>query len=174
MSMKLIELGGFDTVPAIRKGNLREDNIANAKLYQRLLKNVENTGIYPVFVKKNYGFDYFWLRLSDRGVKDRETYQKAVSRMLEDVNWKCFEVWRGRMLYDYKLDCCVSTRDYEEYMEDLIPPVSDEYKEKLGNYGYYFVVAAGNKPFESVKFYNALSEAGYPVIVSGGCELERN
>jgi hypothetical protein len=47
----------------------------------------------------------------------------------------------------------------------------DEYKEMLGNYGYYFVVAAGNRPFESVKFYNALSEAGYPVIVSGGCEL---
>ncbi len=133
MSMKLIELGGFDTVPAISTGNLREDNIANAKLYQRLLKNGENTGLYPVFVKKNYEFDYFWLRLSDRGVKDRETYQKAVSRMLEDVNWKCFEVWQGRMLYDYKLDCCVSTRDYEEYMEDLIPPVSDEYNSLFDN-----------------------------------------
>ncbi len=47
----------------------------------------------------------------------------------------------------------------------------NEYKAKLGNFGYYFVVAAGNRPFESVKFYNAISEAGYPVIVSEGCEL---
>jgi hypothetical protein len=133
MSKKLIELGGFDTIPAISTGNLREDNIANAGLYRQLLKDGEKTGLYPVFVKKDYEFDYFWLRLNDRGVKDTDTYQKAVSKMLESVNRRCFEVWQGRMLYNYMLDCCESTKDYEEYMEDLIPPSSDEYNSLFEN-----------------------------------------
>ncbi|WP_022765272.1 DUF4253 domain-containing protein [Butyrivibrio sp. XPD2006] len=133
MSKKLIELGGFDTIPAISTGNLREDNIANAGLYRQLLKDGEKTGLYPFFVKKDYEFDYFWLRLSDRGVKDSETYRKSAAWLLEKVNRRCFEVWQGRMLYDYKLDCCENTKDYEEYMEDLILPVSDKYNRLFDN-----------------------------------------
>lgn len=133
MSKKLIELGGFETLPAVSTGNLRDDNIANARLYQQFIKDGEKTGLYPVFVKKSYEFDYFWLRLSDRGVKDLETYRKSAAQLLEKVNRRCFEVWQGRMLYDYKLDCCENTKDYEEYMEDLILPVSDEYNRLFDN-----------------------------------------
>lgn len=133
MSMKLIKLGGYDTVPAISTGNLREDNVANARLYQQLLKDGEKTGLYPVFVKKNYEFDYFWLRLNDRGVKDAEIYQNSVSRLLENANRRCFEVWQGRMLYDYKLDFCENTKDFEECMEELVPPTSDEYNSLFEN-----------------------------------------
>lgn len=46
-----------------------------------------------------------------------------------------------------------------------------EYKRKLENSGYYYEVAGWSRPFESVKFYLALSEAGLPVVVSGGEKL---
>ncbi|MCR4635299.1 MAG: hypothetical protein K5754_03630 [Butyrivibrio sp.] len=82
MSMKLIELGRLDTVSAISTGNLCEDNISNAKLYRQLLQDFEKPGHYPVFVKRNYEFDYFWLRLSDKRVDSTESYIKKVSQML--------------------------------------------------------------------------------------------
>lgn len=133
MSMKLIELGGFETVPAISTGNLVEDNISNAKLFKKLLQDGEKTGFYPVFVKKNYEFDYFWLRLNDSGVDSTESYGKKVSKMLERADSQCFEVWQGRTLYNYWLDGCDSSEDYKGYMGDLIPPTSDEYNNIFQN-----------------------------------------
>ena len=76
-----------------------------------------------------------------------------------------WEIYPGVCLY-------VSDDRFDVEMDYKRGDISgDEYKARLGECGYYFAVAAGNKPFESVKFYNALSEAGYPVIVSEGCEL---
>ncbi len=76
-----------------------------------------------------------------------------------------WEVYPGVYLY-------VSDDRFDVEMDYKRGDISeDEYKAKRGECGYYFDVAAVNRPFESVKFYNALSEAGYPVIVSGGREL---
>ena len=127
MSKKLIELGGFDYIPAINTGNIPKDNIANAELYKKLLTEYETTGLCPVFLRKNYEFDYFWLRLNEGDVESKEKYEESVNWMLHTVNYNCFDVWLGRMLYNYKLDCCETQKDYEEYLEDLNSPKSDEY-----------------------------------------------
>ena len=47
----------------------------------------------------------------------------------------------------------------------------DEYRERLSKAGYYFEIAGIQRQFESVSFYNALTDAGLPVIIENGDEL---
>ena len=47
----------------------------------------------------------------------------------------------------------------------------NEYRERLSKAGYYFAIAGIQRQFESVSFYNALTDAGLPVIIENADEL---
>ena len=132
MSEKLIDLMGFSTVPAISTGNLVKDNIANAKLYEKLLN--ENKELYPVFVHKDYDLDYLWLTLGwGKEGEPKEAYEDTVKWVIKKVEFCCFDVWLGRILYNYSLDCYKDPNDVHGYFNKLIPPASAEYLQIFEN-----------------------------------------
>lgn len=47
----------------------------------------------------------------------------------------------------------------------------EEYDARIQNSGYYFQIVGMQRQFESVTFYVALTDAGFPVIISGADEL---
>ena len=47
----------------------------------------------------------------------------------------------------------------------------DEYREKLSKAGYYFMISGVQRQFESISFYNALIDAGLPVVIEKADEL---
>ncbi|MBQ9154989.1 MAG: hypothetical protein IJ130_14400 [Solobacterium sp.] len=48
---------------------------------------------------------------------------------------------------------------------------ADEYKQRKEKAGYYFIVAGLHRAAEAVYFYTALSDAGFPVIISDAEEI---
>ncbi len=125
--MKLSVENVFECIPAIYYGNLQEDNKENLRLYRKLVKESENTGFCPVLIKKDHEFDYLE-RLSDHRIESKDDYKKDIDWRLYRANHCCFDVWLGRMLYDYKLDWCATKEDVEVCLKELEPPLSNEYK----------------------------------------------
>lgn len=134
MVRKLTDLLGIKCIPAISTGNLSEDNLANARLYVKLLDEYESRGIYPVLVNKEMDNEWFRLCMGHTKVNyNKEKYQKDVEWTIEQAEFSCFEVWLGRFLYDYRLDCFKDKKEVEEYLEKLVPPVSEEYESIFAN-----------------------------------------
>ncbi len=127
-----------------------------SELYRRFSDGRDEglTGAYRVY-DEDIGIDF----------DDPKAWDDWYFRRTHRGSGHPWEVYPGVYLY-------VSDDRFDVEMDYKRGDISeDEYKAKRGECGYYFDVAAVNRPFESVKFYNALSEAGYPVIVSGGREL---
>lgn len=127
-----------------------------SELYRRFSDGRDEglTGAYRVY-DEDIGIDF----------DDPKAWDDWYFRRTHRDSGHPWEVYPGVYLY-------VSDDRFDVEMDFKRGDISeDEYKAKLGECGYYFDVAAVNGPFEKVKFYNALSEAGYPVIVSGGREL---
>lgn len=134
MYKRLTDLLEIKCIPAISTGNLSEDNLANARLYVKLLNEYERQGIYPVLINKEMDNEWFRLSMGHNRVNDtKEQYREDVEWTIKQTEYSCFEVWLGRLLYDYRLDCFKSKEEIDEYLERLIPQVSEEYENIFAN-----------------------------------------
>ncbi len=144
MYQNLVDIMGFETIPAICTGDLKDDNVNNARLYRELLDKYRNNGLHPVLIHKNMDSEDYRIRVGNSNVFDtKEAYQTNVEDILRETNYSCFDVWYGRLIYDYVLDCYKSKEEVQEYFDKLNPPASEGYNSifatanEKDNYGVF-------------------------------------
>lgn len=129
--MNLLEKIGCKYVSAIYTGDREKDNNANTELYLKLVKEGEEKGFCPVLVDKDI---QHYIQASQYGFTDKkEDYPKITKRIIELVEDNCFNVWLGRLIYNYYLDGEQCEDDVKRDLEMLKPPASKEYLERFSD-----------------------------------------
>lgn len=67
--------------------------------------------------------------------------------------------------------CVVHDESHIGYLYRAGEISEDEYKKRRESAGYYFVVAGKHRGWEAIKFFVAIREAGYPVVLNDAEEL---
>ena len=128
-SANIIDLLGCKYIPAINSGDNKKDNYANTELYLRLLKEGEKEEFCPVLIDKE---TRHYIYEPQYGYTDsKEDYPKISRILIERAERSCFEVWVGKLIYNYYLDGLEYEEDVAVSLNELIPPNTIKYNRKF-------------------------------------------
>lgn len=131
--MFLADVIDCEILQAINTGSIADDNVANMELYLKLLEDGKENHFSPVLLRKEKDFYRYLLRYCDV-VKSKEDYIKVKDRLIEKSSHGCFDLWLGRIFYDYYLNDYLTEEDYWRLIRDIERfPDSDRYKEIISN-----------------------------------------
>ncbi len=123
-TVNALDLIKCEKIPAIYTENYDNDCITNTDLYLELIEKGDKNGFCPVLVEKDMPY---WG--DERCDLSPENFELKTKKIINIVESTAFNVWKGRLLYNYFLDGIEDEEDFNNWMEILNPPKTKEYEE---------------------------------------------